>query len=137
MPKKKTLSLLIMDPPYESAKLITAFRIMHAAIVQGHNVNVFAFEGAVSITMKEQKAHANPVKNTSVEEEKHPTTKDWVSSLFAAAQKNGCQFNWINCGLCVDERGAGNWIEGPQRGSPKQFLQWAMESDTTITITAG
>jgi tRNA 2-thiouridine synthesizing protein D len=94
---------------------------------------VFAYEGAVNLTMQAQQPHANPAKSTTVEEEQHPTTKDWIAALFALA--NGEQpLEWINCGLCVDERGAGEWIEGPKRGTPKDFLDWVQTSDAVLVI---
>jgi tRNA 2-thiouridine synthesizing protein D len=40
----------------------------------------------------------------------------------------------VQCGLCVDERGAGEWIEGPRRGSPADFWKFAEESDNTLVI---
>ena len=130
----KTLTLAIMDGPYESANSSTAFRIIHAALKRGHNVNVFAYEGAVNLTMKSQQPHANPVKGTSVEEENHPTTKDWIAALFRFAEEKGARLNWINCGLCVDERGAGESIEGPRRGGPKDFFEASVSSDATLVI---
>ena len=71
------------------------------------------------------------MKGTSVEEEQHPTTKDWVAALLQSA--NG-RLDWLNCGLCVDERGAGNWIEGARRGGPKDFVDWVQASDQTLVI---
>jgi tRNA 2-thiouridine synthesizing protein D len=130
----KTLTLAIMDAPYESANSATAFRFIHAALKRGLNVNVFAYEGAVNLTMKSQQPHANPVKGTSAEEENHPTTKDWVAALFRFAEEKGVRLNWINCGLCVDERGAGDWIEGPRRGGPKDFFDASISSDATLVI---
>jgi len=73
------------------------------------------------------------VKGTSAQEEAHPTTKDWVAALFRVYPG---RLDWVNCGLCVDERGAGNWIEGPRRGSPKEFAQWVETSDATLVIPA-
>ncbi len=96
--------------------------------------NVFAYEGAVSLTVKDQKPHPNPVHGTSVEEEKHPNTKDLVGSLFELAKEKGVKLDWVNCGLCVDERGAGNWIDGPRRGGPPDFNKWVQESDATLVI---
>jgi len=132
----KTLTIAIMDPPYETAATTTALRIVDTALRQGNNVTVFAYEGAVNLTMRAQQPHANPVKGTSVEEEQHPTTKDWIASLFDLARKNGAKLDWINCGLCVDERGAGDWIEGPRRGSPKDFYEAALKSDGILVIPA-
>ncbi len=130
----KTLTISIMEPPYESANSTTSLRIIDAALRKGINVNVFAYEGAVSLTIKDQQPHPNPVHETSVEEEKHPTTKDFVAGLFELAKENGVKLDWLNCGLCVDERGAGNWIEGPRRGGPPQLHEWVQASDATLVI---
>lgn len=128
-----TLTVALMDPPYETETTTTAYRIIDSALRKGHNVNVFAYEGAVNLPMAEQAPHANPVKGTSVEEESHPTTKDWTAALFS---KYPGRIAWIQCGLCVDERGAGNWVEGPVRGSPKEFVDFVEASDNTVVIPA-
>jgi tRNA 2-thiouridine synthesizing protein D len=128
-----TLTLAIMDAPYEAAASTTAFRIIAAALGRGVNVNVFAYEGAVSLTMKDQAPHANPVKGTTVEEEEHPTTKDLVAALIELG-KSEPRLSWVNCGLCVDERGATSVIEGVKRGSPADFLTMALASTSTLVI---
>ncbi len=130
----KTLTLAIMDAPYETTNSTTAFRIIHSALNKGHNVNVFAYEGAVNLSMAEQTGHPNPVKGTSVEEEEHPLTKDWVSAMFSLAKSKGVKLDWVNCGMCVDERGAGNWVEGPRRGGPPDFLEQVGGSDNVLVI---
>ena len=128
-----TLTVAIMDAPYEAAASTTALRIIASALRKGVNVNVFAYEGAVSLTMKEQAPHANPVKGTSVEEEDHPTTKDLVMALIELGRSEP-KLTWVNCGLCVDERGAGNWIDGVRRGGPADFYKMATESAKTLVI---
>lgn len=130
----KTLTIAIMDAPYESANSTTALRVVQAALEKGHNVNVFAYEGAVNLTMKAQQSHPNPVKGTTVEQEQHPTTKDWIAALFKLSKEKGAKLDWVNCGLCVDERGAGDWVEGPRRGGPKDFLEATTASDATLVI---
>jgi tRNA 2-thiouridine synthesizing protein D len=130
---EKTLTVAVMDAPYEAAASTTTLRIVAAALTRGVNVNVFAYEGAVSLTMKDQTPHANPVKGTSVEEEQHPTTKDLVAALLAMGRSEP-KLAWVNCGLCVDERGAANAIDGVKRGSPADFLQLALASTTTLVI---
>jgi tRNA 2-thiouridine synthesizing protein D len=129
----KTLTLVLMDPPYESANSTTAFRIISAALNNGVHVNVFAYEGAVCLPLKDQLPHANPVKGTTVEEEDHPTTKAFVSSLMELGQGSP-QLTWINCGLCVDERGASNVVDGVKRGSPADLLKMAEASTNTLVI---
>ena len=126
---EKRLTIALMDPPYESANSTTAFRIISTALKKGISVNVFAYEGAVNLPFKEQAPHANPVKGTTVEEEDHPTTKNFVASLL---EMGG--LTWVNCGLCVDERGAANAVEGVKRGGPADFLKMARESTSTLVI---
>ena len=126
-----TVTMTLMDPPYESANTATAFRIVDAMLRKGHTVQVFAYEGAVSLTMADQAGHPNPVKGTSAEDERHPNPKEWVASLLETYPG---QLEWINCGLCVDERGAGNVITGPARGGPKDFAAWVENTDVTLVI---
>lgn len=130
---KKSLTLALMDPPFESANSTTAFRIISAALKKGIDVNVFAYEGAVYLPLKDQAPHANPVKGTSVEEEDHPTTRKFVQSLLEIGSGSP-QLTWINCGLCVDERGAANAVEGVRRGSPADFYSMAAASTNTLVI---
>lgn len=134
MSEKKTLNLMLMDPPYESSNTMMAFRIVESALKKGHDVSVFAFEGAVGLTFADQKLHPNPVKSTSAEEEKHPLTKDFVAGLFKIATRSGSELSWVNCGFCVDERGMGRWEDGPKRGGPPDFAKAFNEADTTLVI---
>jgi tRNA 2-thiouridine synthesizing protein D len=130
---EKKLTIAIMDAPYERAATATALRIVSAALSKGIHVNVFAYEGAVSLSMKDQAPHANPVKGTTVEQEEHPTTREFVRSLLELGRSNPL-LTWVNCGLCVDERGAVNVVEGVKRGSPADFFRMATESTNTLVI---
>lgn len=127
------LTLALMDPPYESANSTTTLRIISTALEKGIDVNVFAYEGAVCLPLKDQAPHANPVKGTTVEDEAHPTTKAFISSLLEIG-KDKPLLTWVNCGLCVDERGATNVVEGVKRGSPADFFKMASESTNTLVI---
>jgi tRNA 2-thiouridine synthesizing protein D len=134
---KKTLTFALMDPPFESARSTTAARLVDLALRRGHDVNVFAYEGAVSLAFAGQKPHANSVHGTSAEEEDHPLTRDWVTALFAEAGARGAKLDWVTCGLCVDERGAGDSVAGPRRGSPADFARFIEESHNTLVIPTG
>jgi tRNA 2-thiouridine synthesizing protein D len=126
-----------MDPPFESARSTTALRLIDLALRRGHDVNVFAYEGAVSLSLAAQKPHANGVHGTSVDEEDHPLTREWVASLHEAAAARGARLDWANCGLCVDERGANESVPGPRRGSPADLARFIEESDNTLVIPTG
>jgi tRNA 2-thiouridine synthesizing protein D len=134
MDRKKTLTFVIMDAPYESARTTTAFRLLDAAIRQGCHVNVFAYEGAVGLPFTRQAPHANAVHGRDVVEEAHPNPKDAVAALIAAAEQRGSRFDWVQCGLCVDERGVSEWVAGPRRGSPADLVTFVAESDNVLVI---
>jgi tRNA 2-thiouridine synthesizing protein D len=130
----KTLTFALMDPPYESARSTTALRLIDLAIRRGFNVNVFAYEGAVYLPFAKQAQHANAVHGRSVEEENHPLPRAWIASLMTAAASNGQKLDWVNCGLCVDERGAAEAIDGVRRGSPADLWTFAQKADNTLVI---
>ena len=131
---KKTLTFAIMDPPYENARTTTVMRLIDIAVRRGYDVNVFAYEGAVYLPFAKQTAHANAVHGHDLAQEDHPVTHLWVGAVMVEAKKRGGKVDWVNCGLCVDERGAGESIEGVRRGSPGDFWKFAEASDNTLVI---
>ncbi|HET6303868.1 MAG TPA: DsrE family protein [Myxococcota bacterium] len=137
MTSRRTLTFALMDPPFESARSTTALRLVDLAIRRGHDVNVFAYEGAVSLSFARQKPHANAVHGRSVEEEDHPLTRDWIAALLEAARERGVRLDWANCGLCVDERGVEESVAGTRRGSPADLARFIEESDNTLVIPTG
>ncbi len=134
MAKKKTLTFALMDAPYESTRSTTAFRLMDVAARRGYDINVFAYEGAVCVPFSKQKAHPNAVHGREADEENHPLPKDWVAAIMREASRNGGKVDWVNCGLCVDERGVAEAIEGVRRGTPGDFWTMANASDNTLVI---
>jgi tRNA 2-thiouridine synthesizing protein D len=130
----KTLTFALMDPPFENGRSTTALRLIDIAVKHGYNVNVFAYEGAVYLPFAKQAQHPNAVHGRNVEEENHPLPRAWIAALLKEAATKGVKFDWINCGLCVDERGAGESIEGVRRGSPADFWNFAQHSDNTLVI---
>lgn len=129
MSKDKTLTFALMDAPFESSRTATALRIVDAALDRGINVSIFAYEGAVLLPFSHQQAHANAIHGRDLAEEDHPLPREWIGGLIAKAAELGLRFDWVNCGLCVDERGAGEAIDGVRRGTPADF--WAMASAST------
>jgi tRNA 2-thiouridine synthesizing protein D len=131
---KKTLTFTLMDAPYEQARSTTAFRLLDIAVRRGYDVNVFCYEGAVGHTFAKQAPHANAVHGRDAQAEDHPNPKDWVQALLATAEACGGRLTWINCGLCVDERGVAEAIPGVGRGSPADLWKMAEASDNTLVI---
>jgi tRNA 2-thiouridine synthesizing protein D len=130
----KTLTFALMDAPFESARSTTALRLIDIAVKRGLNVNVFAYEGAVYLPFAKQTAHPNAFHGRSVEEENHPLPRVWIEALMREAAAKGAKLDWINCGLCVDERGAAEAIPGVRRGTPADFWAFTQASDNTLVI---
>jgi len=134
MADKKTLTFALMDAPYETARTTTALRLIDIAARRGYDINVFAYEGAVYMPFAKQQGHANAVHGRDTEEEDHPLPREWVAAIMREAEKNGGRLDWVNCGLCVDERGAGESVDGVRRGTPGDFWTMAEASDNTLVI---
>jgi tRNA 2-thiouridine synthesizing protein D len=134
MAGKKTLTFALMDPPYENERSTTALRLIAIAARRGYDINVFAYEGAVALAFAKQQPHANAVHGRDVEQENHPLPSRWIAALIKEAAANGGKLDWINCGLCVDERGVHEAVEGVRRGSPADFWKAAESSDNTLVI---
>ena len=132
--KPQTLTFVLMDAPFESSRTATALRVIDRAIERGFNINVFAYEGAVLLPFSHQQPHANLVHGRDVEQEDHPLPREWIAGMMAMAAERGTALNWINCGLCVDERGAGEAIDGVQRGTPADLWKLASASDNTLVV---
>lgn len=134
MTDKTTLTFAIMDAPFEDTRSTTALRLVDICARRGYNINVFAYEGAVYLPFARQEAHPNAVHGRDVEEEDHPLPREWVATVIEAAAANGGTLDWVNCGLCVDERGAGETNEGVRRGTPGDFWKMAEASDNSLVI---
>lgn len=130
----KTLTFAFMDPPFENERTITFFRLLDSALEKNANVRVFAYEGAVALAFARQQPHGNAVHGRDAAEENHPLAKDWILALQDKAKEKGLTFEWINCGLCVDERGVNEAIEGCDRGGPADFWRYASTAHNTLTI---
>ena len=59
--ERKSLTFVMMDPPFEDARTVTALRLVDAAVRRGHDVTVFAYEGAVALPFARQAPHANAI----------------------------------------------------------------------------
>ena len=128
------LTFAFMDAPFENSRTVTMLRIVEAALEAGHDVNVFAYEGAVALAFARQAQHANAVHGRDSAQEAHPLPREWIAGLMELAAQKGAELAWVNCGLCVDERGVGDTIAGVRRGSPADFWNMAQASDNTLVI---
>jgi tRNA 2-thiouridine synthesizing protein D len=123
-----------MDAPYENARSTTALRLIDIAARRGYDVNVFAYEGAVGLPFTKQAPHPNAVHGRDADEEDHPLPHQWIQAIADAAKSAGGKLEWINCGLCVDERGVAEALPFVTRGTPGHLWSWSEASDNTLII---
>jgi len=134
MTDKKKLTFALMDAPFESARSTTALRLLHIAAARGYDINVFAYEGAVYLPFAGQTKHGNAFHGSDADSENHPLPREWIAEVDQVAKAHGGSLTWMNCGLCADERGAGDALDGVVRGGPAALVQWADESDNVLVI---
>lgn len=134
MENNKILTFAFMDPPFENERTVTFFRMLDAALDRNVDVRVFAYEGAAALAFSKQQQHGNSVHGRDLQQEQHPLTKDWIAALQKKAQEKQLRFDWVNCGLCVDERGVLESISGCGRGSPADLWRYASEAFNTLAI---
>ncbi len=134
MAENPTLTLVLMDAPFEQARTVTALRLLDIMARRGYQVHVFAYEGAVGLPFSRQQLHANPVHGHDLPEEDHPLPSEWIAALMRAAREHGGSLDWINCDLCADERGMDEAIVGCRRGTPTDLWKAALASDNTLVI---
>ena len=89
MTDKKTLTFMLMDPPFESTRSTTALRLMQIAAERGYDIYVLAYEGAVYLPFNGQAGHPNPIHGNDVSQENHPLPKEWVKIIAQTAKANG------------------------------------------------
>ena len=92
MDRRRCLTFAMMDGPFESARTVTALRLIDAALDRGHNVNVFAYEGARGLRFARQTAHANATHGRDVAQEDASAAADvdragWWRAQSVAARR--------------------------------------------------
>ena len=129
-----TLTFCLMDPPFESSRSTTALRMLQICAERGYTINVLAYEGATYLPFTGQKGHPNAIHGHDASAEDHPLPKEWIRTIMATAEANGGSLDWVNCGLCEDERGAAPAVDGVRRGGPPALAAWQDSSDNTLVI---
>jgi tRNA 2-thiouridine synthesizing protein D len=134
MDKAKTLTFIPLASAASMTLSAVAVRLDSNGASISTNVSIFAYEGAVMLPFRHQQPHPNAVHGRDVEQEDHPLPREWIAGMMDCAAKKGLGFEWVNCGLCVDERGAGDAIDGVRRGTPADLWKTASSSHNTLVV---
>ena len=134
MSNSKTLTFAFMDPPFESERTVTFFDCWTPRWKKTLTFACLPTKVLSLCLFPNKPPHGNAVHGLNREEESHPLSKDWVAALQQKATDKGLTFEWINCGLCVDERGVNDVIDGCGRGGPPDLWRYASKAFNTLTI---
>lgn len=115
----RQVCISLMDPPFESERIATVFRLMSSMARRGMSLTVFAYEGAVAL---------------GAADDSRALPRYWIRALAALCDQYGGSLEWINCGMSADERGVEETVAPGRRGGPGELWSAAVCSDCTITI---
>ena len=59
-----------------------------------------------------------------------------MAALLAEAERNGGKVDWVNCGMCVDERGVDEFVSGTRRAAPADFHAFGEASENVLVIAS-
>lgn len=103
-PKVKRVAVVLATGSYQREAPTTVLRLVEKLLQRGVDVNVWAFEEAVTLTNKDQIDHAEPGSLQKVLGEKHPNIGRFIDQMIRAGL-HGAKLDWVSCILCVQERG--------------------------------
>jgi tRNA 2-thiouridine synthesizing protein D len=102
--KTKRVAIVLATGSYQREAPTTVLRLVEKLLQRGVDVNVWAFEEAVTLTNKDQIDHNEPGSLQKVLGEKHPNIGRFIDQLIRAGL-HGAKLDWVSCILCVQERG--------------------------------
>ena len=121
-----TITIIVGEPPYGKERVYTTLRFALAALSQGHQVNLFAFEDSLYAARKGQE----PAEFPGVLDARMPNCEE----LLKATIRQGATVKL--CGVCASERGVrpSELIDGAQIGGMTDLVQWVLESDRVVSF---
>jgi len=98
--KTKKVAIVLATGSYQREAPTTVLRLVEKLLQRGVDVNVWAFEEAVTLTNKDQIDHNEPGSLQKVLGEKHPNIGRFIDQLIRAGL-HGAKLDWVSCILCV------------------------------------
>jgi tRNA 2-thiouridine synthesizing protein D len=132
--KIKSVTFFIATGSYLREAPTTLLRLAEKLMQRGVQVNVWAFEEAVTLTNKDQIDHAEPGSLQKVLGEKHTHVGRSIDALVRAGL-HGAKMDWVSCILCVQERGTEkHQMSGVVVGTLGDLWKFIRASDRVIAI---
>jgi tRNA 2-thiouridine synthesizing protein D len=132
--KTKRVTIMLATGSYLREAPTTVLRLVEKLLQKGVDVNVWAFEEAVTLTNKDQIDHNEPSSLQKVLGEKHGHISRSIDMLLRAGL-HGAKLDWVSCILCVQERGVEkHQMGGAIIGTLGDLWKFIKSADKVISI---
>lgn len=133
-PKTKQVAFMIATGSYLREAPTTLLRLTEKLLQRGVDVNVWAFEEAVTLTNRDQIDHNEPSSLQKVLGDKHTHVSKGIDALLRAGL-HGAKLDWVSCILCVQERGVEkHQMGGSIIGTLGDLWKFVKSADIVISI---
>ena len=129
MPRKILFG--VMGQPCESDMVTSLFRIVEAAVDQGHEVVFWTCGGSTALTQRTLQDEKPPNAMAYGAGHDYPTTSRMVRELLRRSRGS---LTWAVCRHCMEERGAVSQIDEVKILSASRFARLVKESDVSLMM---
>jgi tRNA 2-thiouridine synthesizing protein D len=132
--KTRKVAIILSTGSYQREAPTTVLRLAEKLLERGVEVNVFAFEEAVTLTNQDQIEHNEPPSLRKVLGDRHVYVGKFVDQLLRAGL-HGAKMDWVTCILCAQERGVEHHqIGGAIVGTLGDLWKFVRSADHVLAI---
>ncbi len=132
----RKVTLILSTGSYLREAPTTVLRLVEKLLERGIEVNVWAFEEAITLTNRDQIEHSEPPSLRKVIGDKHAYIGKFIDQLLRAGLHTS-KLNWVTCILCAQERGVEHHqMNGVMIGTLGDLWKFVQSADQVIAIPA-
>ncbi|KGA93725.1 DsrE/DsrF/TusD sulfur relay family protein [Leptospirillum ferriphilum] len=130
----RKVTIVLSTGSYLREAPTTVLRLVEKLLERGIEVNVWAFEEAVTLTNRDQIEHSEPPSLRKVIGDKHAFVGKFIDQLLRAGLHTS-KLNWVTCVLCAQERGVEHHqMNGVIIGTLGDLWKFVQSADQVIAI---
>ncbi len=130
----RKVAFILATGSYQREAPTTVLRLAEKLLERGIEVNVWAFEEAVTLTNRDQIEHNEPPSLREVLGDRHAPIGRFIDQLLRVGL-HGTKMDWVTCILCAQERGVErHQIGGAIIGTLGDLWKFVKGADQVIAI---
>jgi tRNA 2-thiouridine synthesizing protein D len=132
--KVRKVAIILSTGSYQREAPTTVLRLAEKLLERGIEVNVWAFEEAVTLTNRDQIEHNEPPSLKKILGDKHAYVGKFIDQLLRVGL-HGAKMDWVTCILCAQERGVDrHQMGGAIIGTLGDLWKFVGDADQVIAI---